>query len=75
MPIAFAGHYPIEHRRGEIERLHIQADAVAPETRMMLDRIGVQPGWTCLDIGCGPRGITDLLSERVGAGWPRGRHR
>ena len=34
----------------------------------MLDRIGVQPGWACLDIGCGPRGITDLLSERVGPG-------
>ena len=25
----FAGNYPIEHRRGEIERLHIQAEAVA----------------------------------------------
>jgi ubiquinone/menaquinone biosynthesis C-methylase UbiE len=23
-------------------------------------------GWACLDIGCGPRGITDLLSARVG---------
>ena len=66
MPTAFAGHYPIEHRKGEIERLHVQADAVAPDTRVMLDRIGVQPGWACLDIGCGPRGITDLLSERVG---------
>ena len=65
---AFAGHYPIEHRKGEIERLHIQADAIAPDTLVMLDRIGVQPGWTCLDLGCGPRGITDLLSERVGAG-------
>ena len=66
----FAGNYPIEHRRGEIERLHIQAEAVATDTRVMLDRIGVQPGWRCLDIGCGPRGITDLLSERVG---PTGR--
>jgi len=70
MPNDFAGHYPIEHRRGEIERLHIQADAIAPDARVMLDRIGVQPGWACLDIGCGPRGITDLLSERVG---PAGR--
>ena len=70
MPTAFAGQYPIEHRRGEIERLHVQAEAVAPDTRVMLDRIGVRPGWTCLDIGCGPSGITDLLSERVG---PSGR--
>ena len=40
---------------------------MAPDTLVMLDRIGVKSGWACLDIGCGPRGITDLLSERVGA--------
>jgi SAM-dependent methyltransferase len=62
----FAGNYPIESRSGEIERLHVQGAAMAPETRVMLDRIGVAPGWTCLDIGCGPRGITDILSEKVG---------
>jgi ubiquinone/menaquinone biosynthesis C-methylase UbiE len=66
----FAGHYPIEHREGEIARLHAQADAIVPDARTMLELIGVKPGWTCLDIGCGPRGITDLLSERVG---PTGR--
>jgi ubiquinone/menaquinone biosynthesis C-methylase UbiE len=65
---AYAGNYPIEHRKGEIERLHVQGDAIAPDTQAMLDRIGVQPGWTCLDLGCGPRGITDLLSGRVGPG-------
>jgi SAM-dependent methyltransferase len=68
MSTAFAGHYPIESRTGEIERLHLQGDAIAPEARTMLDRIGVKPGWMCLDIGCGPRGITDLLSECVGPG-------
>src|SRR5207244_2014326 len=66
MSKSFAGHYPIEPRLGEIERLHIQAAAMATDTRVMLDRIGVKAGWTCLDVGCGPRGITDLLSERVG---------
>lgn len=66
----YAGRYSIEHRRGEIDRLHIQGDAVAADAGIMLDRIGVQPGWRCLDIGCGPRGITDILSERVG---PSGR--
>lgn len=40
---------------------------MAPDAAVMLDRIGVKPGWRCLDLGCGPRGITDLLSERVGA--------
>lgn len=61
------GNYPIERRTGEIERLHLQGAAIAPDTAIMLDRIGVGPGWKCLDLGCGPRGITDLLSERVGA--------
>lgn len=66
MSETFAGNYPLEHRAGEIERLRIQGEGMAPDTRSMLDRIGVAPGWRCLDIGCGPRGITDLLSERVG---------
>jgi ubiquinone/menaquinone biosynthesis C-methylase UbiE len=69
-PSGIAGNYPIESRNGEIERLEIQADAVAPDARVMLDLIGVQAGWRCVDLGCGPRGITDLLSERVG---PAGR--
>jgi SAM-dependent methyltransferase len=70
MSTTFAGHYPLEHRAGEIERLRIQGEGMAPDTRTMLDRIGVAPGWHCLDIGCGPGGITGLLSERVG---PSGR--
>jgi ubiquinone/menaquinone biosynthesis C-methylase UbiE len=65
-PVIFAGNYPIEHRKGEIERLDAQARSLATDARTMLELIGVAPGWTCLDMGCGPRGITDLLSERVG---------
>jgi SAM-dependent methyltransferase len=70
MPDTFAGNYPIETRNGEIERLLLQADAIAADARIMLERIGVDAGWRCLDIGCGPRGITELMSERVG---PSGR--
>jgi len=62
-----AGRYPLEHRHGEIERLHIQAAAMAPDCAAMLERIGVGAGWACLDLGCGPGGITALLSERVGS--------
>jgi SAM-dependent methyltransferase len=65
-----SGHYPIERRDGEIERLRIQGAAMAPDSAIMLDRIGVGPGWRCLDLGCGPGGITGLMSERVG---PTGR--
>jgi SAM-dependent methyltransferase len=62
--------YPIERRAGEIERLHVQAAAMAPDCAVMLERIGVNAGWRCVDLGCGPGGITALLSERVG---PTGR--
>jgi ubiquinone/menaquinone biosynthesis C-methylase UbiE len=66
----FSGNYPIETRDGEIERLYIQGAAMAPDATTMLDRIGVASGWHCLDFGCGPGGITELMSERVG---PAGR--
>lgn len=65
-----SGRYPIERRAGEIQRLEIQARAMAFDASVMLDRIGVGPGWRCLDLGCGPGGIIDLLSVRAG---PTGR--
>jgi ubiquinone/menaquinone biosynthesis C-methylase UbiE len=64
------GNYPIERRMGEMERLHIQAAALEFDTGIMLDRIGVRRGWHCLDLGCGPGGIVELLSVRAG---PTGR--
>ena len=66
MSEATSGHYPIERRAGEIERLEMQAAVWAHDTEIMLGRIGVSEGWRCLEIGCGPGGITTLLSERVG---------
>lgn len=63
----YSGHYPIERRAGEVERLRLQAEAMAPDAAAMLDRIGVAHGWRCLEIGCGPGGITGLMSERVGS--------
>jgi len=65
--VEYSSYYPIERRPGEIDRLFIQSDVLAPDTSIMLDRIGVRKGWRCLDLGCGPRGITDLLSTRVGS--------
>src|SRR4051794_22145015 len=61
-----SGHYPLERREGEIERLRIQGEAMAPDSGIMLERVGVGAGWHCLDLGCGPGGITGLMSERVG---------
>jgi SAM-dependent methyltransferase len=50
-----------------VERLRIQSDAWAPDTAVMLSEIGVSPGWKCLDLACGPGGITDSLALRAGA--------
>ena len=59
-------------RRGaeEVARLRMQAAAWQADSAALLDRIGVGPGWRCLDLACGVGGITDLLSRRVG---PTGR--
>jgi ubiquinone/menaquinone biosynthesis C-methylase UbiE len=62
--------YPLGGTRAEEQRLIRQAIDHEPRTRVLLDRLGLQPGWSVIDIGCGPRGILHLLSERVG---PRGR--
>jgi len=62
-----SGRYPIERRKGEIERLLLQAQALAADAEIMLERIGVAAGWRCLDLGCGPGGITGLLAKRVGS--------
>lgn len=63
---SYDGHYPIESRKGEIERLLAQSAAMATGAEAMLDGIGPRQGWRALDIGCGPGGITGLLSRRVG---------
>jgi SAM-dependent methyltransferase len=67
---SFSGRYPIERRAGEIERLHLQSAAFARDVEAMLDFIGVGAGWSCLDLGCGPGGITAPLARRAG---PTGR--
>lgn len=38
---------------------------MAFDAAVMLDRIGVRPGWRCLDLGCGPGGILELLGHRT----------
>lgn len=60
--------YPLQRTPEEFRRLRLQADAWAPEVAVLLDRLGVEPGWRCLDLGCGVGGITNLLGRRVGPG-------
>lgn len=58
--------YLLGHSASEEERLRRQPGELAPDSRDLLERINIRPGDRAIDIGCGPHGILDLLSERVG---------
>jgi ubiquinone/menaquinone biosynthesis C-methylase UbiE len=60
--------YALGSSRGESARLQHQADELAPESMAVLDRVGLRPGDSAIDLGCGPRGVIDLLAERVSPG-------
>jgi SAM-dependent methyltransferase len=59
------GRTPSEH-----DRLRRQARVWEPATARLLDQIGLAPGASCLDAGCGPGETMRIMAERVG---PRGR--
>lgn len=46
----------------------LQAQVWDPEVEAWLAQIDVQPGWQCVDLGCGAMGILEPLSRRSGAG-------
>ncbi|OKK22914.1 hypothetical protein AMK16_01675 [Streptomyces sp. CB00455] len=52
----------------ELDRMLFQGEMFRPEAERLLDRCGPGPGGRAVDIGCGPLGILDMLSERVGPG-------
>jgi ubiquinone/menaquinone biosynthesis C-methylase UbiE len=57
----FLGHSPVEQRR-----LQQQARELAQESTWLFDQIGIGPGSRVVEIGCGPQGCLELLSDRVG---------
>jgi len=58
--------YLLGHSEEEELRLTRQADELRPESARLFDRTGVCVGSRAIDLGCGPRGVLDVLSERVG---------
>jgi SAM-dependent methyltransferase len=62
--------YALGSSLGESARLRRQAEELAADSTALLDWVGLRPGDSAIDLGCGPRGILDLLAERVG---PAGR--
>jgi ubiquinone/menaquinone biosynthesis C-methylase UbiE len=62
--------YALGSSLGESARLRRQAEELVADSAALLDRVGLRAGQSAIDLGCGPRGILDMLAERVG---PAGR--
>src|ERR1700730_9677934 len=63
---SFAVPYVLGGTLTEQQRMIVQAQGLEGHAPWMVDRIDIKPGFRAVDIGCGPIGITNLLSERVG---------
>jgi len=60
--------YALGRSVDETDRLRRQADELAVYSAVLVERFGLRPGDSAIDLGCGPRGIVDLLVERVSPG-------
>ena len=58
--------YVLGGTQTEQQRLITQAQGLEQPARWLLDQIDIRPGSRAADVGCGPIGIMNLLSERVG---------
>ena len=58
--------YALGHTPEEYERLRRQARAWEVATGRLLDQVGLGPGASCLDAGCGPGETMRAMAERVG---------
>src|ERR1700722_13395901 len=59
--------YALGHTPEEYGRLRARARAWQAPTGRLLDQVGLGPGASCLDAGCGPGETMRLMAERVGA--------
>ena len=58
--------YLLGYREAEQDRLQRQALELAADSAWLFAQIGLAPGSTVVEIGCGPQGCLDLLAEAVG---------
>jgi hypothetical protein len=47
--------YALGSSPGESARLQRQADELADDSAALLDRVGLRPGQSVIDLGCGPQ--------------------
>ncbi|HSS08947.1 MAG TPA: methyltransferase domain-containing protein [Acidimicrobiales bacterium] len=57
--------YALGSNPAESARLRRQSEELRPYSAELLDRVELKSGQSAIDLGCGPTGIIDLLSERV----------
>lgn len=50
---------------GEKERLGLMSELLDPLHRSHIERLGLQPGWRCLEVGCGNGSTSEWLASRV----------
>lgn len=58
--------YLLGHGEAESRRLLEQTELLVPEAERFIDRLNVTRGARVVDLGCGPRGLLELLAVRVG---------
>lgn len=58
--------YVIRGGREEYERLKLLARARWPDTADLFERVGIQPGMQCLDLGCGGGEVTFEIARMIG---------
>jgi hypothetical protein len=59
--------YALGSSHGESARLQRQADELAADSAALLDRVGLRPGQSAIDLGCGRAAFLGC--------WPGGCHR
>jgi ubiquinone/menaquinone biosynthesis C-methylase UbiE len=60
--------YALGRNPSESARLQRQSDELGPFSATVLDQVDLKPGQRAIDLGCGPSGILQLLSDRVAPG-------
>lgn len=60
--------YALGHSGGELARLERQSEIFADETRNLLQRAGIGPDMSVLDVGCGVGDVSMIAADLVGPG-------
>lgn len=69
-PASAKDRYVLRNLTGENHRLAHMSHLLDPLHQSLLEKVGIRPGWRCLEIGCGNGSISQWMAAKVG---PKGR--